>query len=110
MIILLIKLLKDEYSLDNQLKRELLILIGNYYGGFYRLILPIIGWIYIKKNNYNLVNNDIENYYKTELNPMFIDLYNSKKTKNDFNLFFKEVSKYFGEIDNFYTKIKIEKI
>lgn len=49
MLLLLIKLLKDEYGLDNQLKRELLILIKIHYGGFYRLILPIIGWIYIKK-------------------------------------------------------------
>ena len=105
MLLLLIKLLKDEYGLDNQLKRELLILIKTHYGGFYGLILPIIGWIYINKNNYNLVNNDIENYYKTELNPSFMDLYNSKKTKNDFNLFFKEVCKYFGEIDNSYTEI-----
>jgi hypothetical protein len=105
MLLLLIKLLKDEYGLDNQLKRELLILMKTHYGGFYRLILPIIGWFYIKKNNYNLVNNDIENYYKTELNPSFMDLYNSKKTKNDFNLFFKEVCKYFGEIDNSYTEI-----
>lgn len=98
MILLLIKILKDEYCLDTQLKRELLILINNNYGGFYRLILPIIEWIYIKKNNYNLINKDIENYYKNKLNPMFMDLYNSKKTKNDFNLFFKEVRKYFDEI------------
>lgn len=107
MLLLLIKLLKDEYGLDNQLKRELLILMKTHYGGFYRLILPIIGWIFIKKN-YNLVNNDIENYYKTELNPAFMDLYNSKKTKNDFNLFFKEVSKYFGENDTSYTKIMLK--
>lgn len=107
MLLLLIKLLKDEYGLDNQLKRELLILMKTHYGGFYRLILPIIGWIFIKKN-YNLVNNDIENYYKTELNPAFMDLYNSKKTKNDFNLFFKEVSKYFGENDNSYTEIMLK--
>lgn len=108
MLLLLIKLLKDEYCLDNQLKKELIILIKNYYGGIYRLFLPIIGWIYIKKNNYNLVNNDIENYYKTELNPAFMDLYNSKKTKNDFNLFFKEVSKYFGENDTSYTEIMLK--
>ena len=107
MLLLLIKLLKDEYGLDNQLKRELLILMKTHYGGFYRLILPIIGWIFIKKN-YNLVNNDIENYYKTELNPAFMDLYNSKKTKNDFNLFFKEVSKYFGENDTSYTEIMLK--
>lgn len=37
-----------------------------------------------------------------------MDLYNSKKTKNDFNLFFKEVCKYFGVNDTSYTEIMLK--